>query len=199
MSQTEFTMTIAGEAVPTGRTFGVSNPATGEVFAEAPGVLPRAARRGVRRGRQGGAATGRRTRRPGGPRCCAAADVLLASPGDLAPILTAEQGKPLADAGIEVFASAIWPQYFADLETPPQVIQDDDSATWSWSAAPARRGGRHHAVELPPDRSPSGRSRPALLAGNTLVLKPSPFTPLSTLALGELLPRRVPARRGQRA
>ena len=39
---------------------------------------------------------------------------------------------------------------------------------------------------------------PALLAGNTIVLKPSPFTPLSTLKLGELLRDVVPAGRAQR-
>ena len=43
-------------------------------------------------------------------------------------MLTAEQGKPLGDANIEVFAAAIWCQYYANLETPPQVIQDDAEA-----------------------------------------------------------------------
>src|SRR5207237_7292076 len=33
---------------------------------------------------------------------------------------------------------------------------------------------------------------PALLAGNTVVLKPSPFTPLTTLKLGELLASQLP-------
>jgi acyl-CoA reductase-like NAD-dependent aldehyde dehydrogenase len=98
MSQTEFTMTIAGEAVPTGRTFGVRNPATGEVFAEAPECSHEqldaafdAAAKAARDWKADEAARRDALRR--------AADVLLASPGDLAPTLTAEQGKPLADAG----------------------------------------------------------------------------------------------------
>ena len=33
---TDFVMTVGGETVPTGESFGVRNPATGEVFAQAP-------------------------------------------------------------------------------------------------------------------------------------------------------------------
>jgi len=85
------------------------------------------------------------------------ADVLMASAGELAPVLTAEQGKPLADANVEVFAAAIWCQYFANLETPSQIIQDDESALVevvrrrSVSSPPSRRGTSR-------SRSPSGRS-----------------------------------------
>ena len=46
------------------------------------------------------------------------ADVLMGSGEVLSPILTAEQGKPLDQANIEVFGSAIWFQYYANLATP---------------------------------------------------------------------------------
>src|SRR6202042_1034434 len=115
-----------------------------------------------------------------------AADVLLASPGDLAPTLTAEQGKPLADAGIEVFASAIWAQYFANLETPPQVIQDDDSAYVELARRPLGVVAAITPWNFPLTLA-FWKIAPALLAGNTMVLKPSPFTPLATLKIGELL------------
>ena len=52
----------------------------------------------------------------------------------------------------------------------------------------ARRGRRDHAVELPADPRDL-EDAPALLAGNTVVLKPSPFTPLTTLMLGEIAAR----------
>jgi acyl-CoA reductase-like NAD-dependent aldehyde dehydrogenase len=120
------------------------------------------------------------------------ADTLLASAGELAPILTAEQGKPLGDANIEVFAAAIWCQYFANLETPPQVIQDD---------AEARVEVVHRPVGVVAAITPWNfpltlafwKIAPALLAGNTLVLKPSPFTPLTTLKVAELLRDVMPA------
>ena len=141
--------------------------------------------------------TGSPTRAPGGPALLNMADVLLASAGELAPVLTAEQGKPLDDANIEVFAAAMWCQYFADLETPPQVIQDDDEALVEVVRRPLGV-----VAAITPWNFPLilafWKIAPALLAGNTMVLKPSPFTPLATLKVGELLRDVLPARRAQR-
>jgi len=115
----------------------------------------------------------------------------MASAGELAPVLTAEQGKPLADANVEVFAAAIWCQYFANLETPSQIIQDDESAL----VEVVRRPLGVVAAITPwnfPLTLAFWKIAPALLAGNTLVIKPSPFTPLSTLKAVELLRDAVP-------
>src|ERR1700728_1242926 len=181
----DFVMTIAGEAVPTEGTFGVKNPATGEVFAQAPECSPQqldaafdAAAKAARDWKADEAA-----RRAA---LLKVADVLLASTAELAPVLTAEQGKPLGDAGIEVFAAAIWCQYFANLETPAQVIQDDAEA----HVEVVRRPLGVVAAITPwnfPLTLAFWKIAPALLAGNTMVLKPSPFTPLSTLKVGEIL------------
>lgn len=181
----DFVMTIAGDSAPTEGTFGVKNPATGEVFAQAPECSRQqldaafdAAAKAARDWKADEA-----VRRAGLNR---AADVLLASIPELAPVLTAEQGKPLADASGEVFASAIWCQYFANLEVAPTVIQDDDTAY----VEVARRPLGVVAAITPwnyPLLLSFWKIAPALLAGNTLVLKPSPFTPLTTLKVGELL------------
>jgi len=187
----DFVMTIAGEAVPTEGTFGVKNPATGEVFAQA----PECSKEQLNAAFDAAAKAGRDWRSDEAERRAAllkAADVLLASTGELAPVLTAEQGKPLGDAGIEVFASAIWAQYFANLETPTQIIQDDDTAF----VEVARRALGVVAAITPwnfPLTLAFWKIAPALLAGNTMVLKPSPFTPLSTLKMGELLKDVFPA------
>ena len=181
----DYVMTIAGEAAPTEATFGVVNPASGEVFAQAPECTAEqldaaydAAAKAARDWKADEAAR----------RACLlrAADVLTASAGDLAPVLTAEQGKPLRDANVEVVAASIWTQYFANLETPAQVIQDDDKA----HVELARRPLGVVAAITPwnfPLTLAFWKIGPALLAGNTLVLKPSPFTPLATLKVGELL------------
>ena len=179
----DFVMTIAGEAVPTEETFGVRNPATGEVFAEAPECTRQqldaafdAAAKAARDWKADEAA--RRAT------LLQAADVLMASTADLAPVLTAV--APLSDAGVEVFASAIWCQYFANLEMPTQIIQDDDTA----HVELARRPLGVVAAITPwnfPLTLAFWKIAPALLAGNTLVLKPSPYTPLTTLKVGELL------------
>ena len=121
-----------------------------------------------------------------GTPCLKMADVLMASAAELAPVLTAEQGKPLADANIEVFGAAIWCQYFANLETPAQVIQDDDEALVEVVRRPLGV-----VAAITPWNFPLilafWKIAPALLAGNTLVLKPSPFTPLATLKAAEIL------------
>jgi acyl-CoA reductase-like NAD-dependent aldehyde dehydrogenase len=181
----DFVMTVGGDTIPTGETFGVRNPATGEVFAEA----PECSREQLDAAFDAAAKAGRDWKSDEAARRAAllkVADVLLASTGELAPVLTSEQGKPLGDAGIEVFAAAIWCQYFANLETPAQVIQDDDTAF----VEVVRRPLGVVAAITPwnfPLTLAFWKIAPALLAGNTMVLKPSPFTPLSTLKVGEIL------------
>ena len=181
----DFVMTIGGDTVPAAESFGVVNPANGEVFAHAPECSRQqldaafdAASKAQRDWRSDEAAR-RQT-------LLKMADVLLASGAELAPVLTAEQGKPLGDANIEVFAAAIWCQYFANIETPPQVIQDDDEAR----VEVVRRPVGVVAAITPwnfPLTLAFWKIAPALLAGNTLVLKPSPFTPLTTLKVAEIL------------
>ena len=115
----------------------------------------------------------------------------MASSADLAPVLTAEQGKPLSDAGIEVFASAIWCQYFANLDMPAQVIQDDDTAYVELARRPLGVVAAITPWNFPLTLA-FWKIAPALLAGNTLVLKPSPFTPLATLKLGQVMNEVLP-------
>jgi acyl-CoA reductase-like NAD-dependent aldehyde dehydrogenase len=180
-----YVMTVGGETIPTAESFGVRNPATGEVFAQAPecgkGQLDAAF--------DAAAKAGRDWKNDESARRAAllkVADVLLASAAEIAPVLTSEQGKPLADANIEVFAAAIWCQYFANLETPTQIIQDDEQAFVEVVRRPLGV-----VAAITPWNFPLAlafwKIAPALLAGNTMVLKPSPFTPLSTLKVGELL------------
>ena len=181
----DFVMTIAGEAAPTEATFDVVNPATGQPFAQAPDCTRQqldaafdAAAKAARDWKADGAARRAVLLR--------AAEALQGSMAELAPILTSEQGKPLADANVEVIASAIWCQYYANLEVPAHIIQDDDSAHVELARRPLGV-----VAAITPWNFPLAlafwKIAPALLAGNTLVLKPSPFTPLTTLRVGEML------------
>jgi acyl-CoA reductase-like NAD-dependent aldehyde dehydrogenase len=178
-------MTIAGDAVPTERTFDVRNPATGEVFAQA----PECSRQQLDAAFDSAAKAYRGWKSDESARRQAlnqVADVLLDSAGEVAPLLTSEQGKPLADANIEVFASAIWCQYFAALEFPIDILQDDADAL----VKVVRRPLGVVAAITPwnfPLTLAFWKIAPALLAGNTIVLKPSPFTPLATLKVAELV------------
>jgi acyl-CoA reductase-like NAD-dependent aldehyde dehydrogenase len=180
----DFVMTIGGESAPTEGTFGVRDPATGEVFAQA----PECSRQQLDAAFDAAAKAARDWKADEGQRRAAlnrAGEVLMASTAELAPVLTSEQGKPLSDAGIETFASAIWAQYFANLEVPPTIIQDDETAYVELARRPLGV-----VAAITPWNFPLvlafWKIAPALLAGNTLVLKPSPFTPLTTLKVGEL-------------
>ena len=186
----DFVMTIGGESVPAGESFGVLNPATGEVFAHA----PECSRTQLDAAFDSAAKAYRDWKTDEDLRRATLlkmADVLLASAGDIAPVLTAEQGKPLGDANIEVFAAAIWCQYFANLETPSQTIQDDADALVNVVRRPLGVVAAITPWNFPLTLA-FWKIAPALLAGNTMVLKPSPFTPLSTLKAVELLGSVVP-------
>jgi len=187
----DFVMSIGGDTVPAAESFGVVNPATGEVFAEAPECTRQqldaafdAASKAQRDWKLDESAR-RQT-------LLTMADALMASAAELAPVLTSEQGKPLGDANIEVFAAAIWCQYFANLETPPQVIQDDAQARVEVVPRPIGVVAAITPWNFPLTLA-FWKIAPALLAGNTMVLKPSPFTPLTTLKVGELLRDVLPA------
>src|SRR2546421_703965 len=178
-------MTIDGQAAPTAATFDVLNPATTEIYPQA----PECSKEQLDAAMESSAKAYRDWKADEGARRDAlrqAAGILLGASGDLAPVLTAEQGKPLSDANLEIFAAGMWLQYYADLEVPREVIQDDDSAF----VEVVRRPLGVVAAITPwnfPVTLASWKIAPALLAGNTMVLKPSPFTPLSTLKIGELL------------
>jgi acyl-CoA reductase-like NAD-dependent aldehyde dehydrogenase len=187
---TDVSMTIAGERQAAPSTFGVINPATGEVHAEAPDC----SKEQLDQAFDAAAKAFVDWRRDEGARRDAlkAASAALGSAGDrIGPVLTAEQGKPIAAAQMEAMAGGYWLRYFAKLEMPREVIQDDDAAY----AEVVRRPMGVVAAITPwnfPIVLASWKIGPALLAGNTMVLKPSPFTPRSTLLMGEILNEVLP-------
>jgi acyl-CoA reductase-like NAD-dependent aldehyde dehydrogenase len=184
-------MTIDGKAVAGKGEFGVINPSTGQVFANAPecsrdqlDTAMEAAARAFK-----GWSRDEAKRRQVLLDC---AKAIQAKMGELAPVLTKEQGKPLKNAGEELFAAAIWFQYTASLQIPVEVIQDNDAARIEVRRRPYGVVGAITPWNFPVLLA-VWKIAPALLAGNTIVLKPSPYTPLSTLALGEVLRDVVPA------
>jgi acyl-CoA reductase-like NAD-dependent aldehyde dehydrogenase len=180
-----FSMTIGGAAVDAPGTFGVINPATGVVAEQAPDASREQLDAAMAAARAA-CAEWRRDESVRRKALLAAADVMFARSEEIGRILTLEQGKPLADATMEVVGAGVWLKYFADLELPREIIQDDAGAR----VEVVRRPMGVVAAITPwnfPLLLGVWKIAPALLAGNTLVLKPSPFTPLSSLKLGEVL------------
>jgi acyl-CoA reductase-like NAD-dependent aldehyde dehydrogenase len=186
----EFTMTIGGAAVAGTRSFEVLNPATNAVHAVAPECSREELEAAIAAAEAAYPAwrADEKSRREA---LLAAAKRLKEAAGELAPIITAEQGKPLQQSKYEVYGGEGWLRYLAGLAIPREVIQDDERAF----VEVVRRPLGVVAAITPwnyPVSSACTKIAPALVAGNTVVLKPSPFTPLATLRMGELLREVLP-------
>ena len=120
-----------------------------------------------------------------------AADTIEANAADIARILTQEQGKPLAAALEETYGAAAFFRYFAAMDLPGEVLADDDTRRVEVRYRPLGVVGAivpwNYPLILAAFKIP-----PALLAGNTIVVKPAGTTPLATLHLGRLLATAFP-------
>lgn len=185
-TQAPYTMTIGGQAVSGASSFEVLNPATGQVIGSAPDCTPEqldAAVAAARKAFPAWSATPIEKRREA---LLGIAGVLGGNVEELKRLLTSEQGKPHEGAMGDVLGGAYWCQATSTLEIPEKVVEDS-----------AERHGitRHVPIGVVGAIAPWNfpiilamfKVAPALLAGNTVVLKPSPFTPLTTLRMGELL------------
>ncbi len=185
-SPDRFVMTIDGQGVPGERTIPVRNPATGRVFAEAPAADAADLDRAVAAATRAFPAWRDTPIAERKAALVAAADRIAANAVGLASLFTQEQGRPLPGAEAEIAGAAFWMKATTMLDIPVEVTED----------TPERRIEVHHlplgvVCGIVPWNFPvllaAWKIGPALLAGNTLVLKPSPFTPLTTLRIGELI------------
>ncbi|WP_425409818.1 aldehyde dehydrogenase family protein [Hyphococcus sp.] len=183
-------MLISGILMESAETFPVINPANEEIIASAPQCS---------RGMLDDAFSAAETAFESWSRdihvrrdvltACAAA--MRDNADELARLVTQEQGKPLAKAQREIGGAARWFEYTAELDLPVEPI-----------TVPGQRRAEIHrrplgvvAAIIPwnyPIMTAAWKIAPALLAGNTVVLKPSPYTPLATLRLGEILRPHIP-------
>lgn len=181
----EMSMTIGGEPVRSAASFPVEDPATGEIIAEVAECSKEQLDQAMRCAEQAmGAWMADAAARRAALK--ALADAVTASSDELAALITDEQGKPLAEARGEVREAASELRYFADLEVPAELISQG-------SGSPSVRL-MHRPVgpvaAITPWNFPLGTAvtkiAPSLAAGCTMVLKPSPYTPLACLRFGEL-------------
>ncbi|MDN5661891.1 MAG: aldehyde dehydrogenase family protein, partial [Brevibacterium aurantiacum] len=113
-----------------------------------------------------------------------AADAVEASAEALAELLSREQGKPLngPNARFEVGACAAWLRANAAFELEPEVLVDDEETHAELHYAPVGVVGAVGPWNWPMMIS-VWQFAPSLKMGNTVVLKPSEYTPLSVQAL----------------
>lgn len=182
----EFSMTIDGKAVLGSRHIDVLNPATEDVVARAPDAAPEQLDEAVasaRRAAPGWAGLPLEARRKLVARV---GEIILSNQDALAQLLTQEQGKPLAAARQEVMAAAYWCAETATLDLPVDVSRESPEELVRVLRVPLGVVGGIVPWNFPLVLA-IWKVAPALVTGNTMVLKPSPYTPLTTLKLGELL------------
>lgn len=116
----------------------------------------------------------------------AAAEAIDSHAEELARSLTSEQGKPLAEARTEVGRAALWLRHYAAADLGATAILDGDQRRVEVVRRPVGP-----VLAITPWNFPlsllAWKLAPALAAGNPVVIKPSPLTPLSTQRLGSLL------------
>jgi acyl-CoA reductase-like NAD-dependent aldehyde dehydrogenase len=121
------------------------------------------------------------------------ADIIDQHAGELAQLLTREQGKPLNGMGsrYELGGASAWARHTASLELSVEMIQDNAEGHVAVHRKPLGV-----VASITPWNWPImiaiWHMMPALYAGNTVVIKPSPYTPLTTLRLVELLQAALP-------
>ncbi len=180
-----YAMTIGGKAVTTTATIDVFNPATRQVIAR----VPDATQDDLDAAVAAGAAQFKRWRGSTHAERAAAlneiADVLEGNAEAFMALLTREQGKPRAGAEWEVMGSALWFREIAKQSLPEELVEETAERRVITRFSPLGVVGAITPWNFPILLAVS-KIAPAIAAGNTIVLKPSPFTPLCTLKLGEL-------------
>lgn len=174
-----------------GETLAVTNPATGEVICEVAKGGTEETRRAIEAADKALPAWRSLSAKERAVMLRKLFDLMIENQDDLGRILTAEQGKPLAEAKGEVAYSASFIEWFA--EEGKRLYGDVIPAPTGDKRMVVIKQGIGVVAAITPWNFPSamlGRKLgPALAAGCTVVCKPANATPLSAYAIGVLAER----------
>lgn len=189
----ETRMTIGGRAVPGTASFEVRNPANGQVIGTAPNGSRDDLAAAVAAAQKAFTSWSRKSDDELAAACRAVTEKIGAHAEELARLLTLEQGKPLNGLGSrwELGGAAAWAGATAALSLPPRVLQDNAQGHVEIFRKPVGVVGSITPWNFPVLIA-VWHVLPALRTGNTVVIKPSPYTPLATLRFVELLNEVLP-------
>jgi acyl-CoA reductase-like NAD-dependent aldehyde dehydrogenase len=188
----DFSLLIDGGLTVGSSELDVINPATGEVFARCPAAGEAELDRAVaaaRHAQAGWAALGFEAR---AQLIGELADKLRAEQEPLAELLTTEQGKPIGQSVAEIDRGAAGAAGMTQIAISVETLIDNEQQRIELHYRPLGVVGIITPWNAPVNLA-LGPLVSALYTGNTVVLKPSPYTPLTTLKLGELLRDILPA------
>jgi len=186
-------LVIGGELVSTASHQEVRNPSTGEVV----GLMPMATEADLDRAVRAAAVAFESWKTTGDAErvdaCRRIAATIEKHAEELARLLTLEQGKPLGGLGsrFEIGGAVAWTRHTGEIALPVEVLQDGPEGRVELHRKPIGVVGSITPWNWPVMIA-CWHIIPAIRAGNTVVIKPSPNTPLSTIRLVQLINEVVP-------
>lgn len=186
----EFSLIINGDSVATSDHFDVINPADKSVVARCPKATVEQLNEAIVAAKAAFPAWSALTYAERRARLMQLADALEAKSNAFMTLLTQEQGKPtkgFADlgAGFELGGTLAWIRSTASMELMPETIQDNEIAHIA-----IHRKALGVVGSITPWNYPLlmgiWHMIPALITGNTVIIKPSEMTPLTTLYFGKI-------------
>jgi succinate-semialdehyde dehydrogenase/glutarate-semialdehyde dehydrogenase len=171
-----------------GKSIAVHNPATGAVLGTVPRMGAAHAKRAVEAAERALPAWSAKTAKERAVILRKWFDLMMANQEDLAQIMTAEQGKPLAESRGEIAYGASFIEWFA--EEGKRAYGDTIPSPWADKRVLVMKQPIGVCALITPWNFPNAmitrKAGPALAAGCTVVIKPAGQTPFSALALAEL-------------
>jgi len=176
---------------PGGGTIDVTNPATGAVIGTVPNLDAAATRRAIDAASAAFPAWAARTAKDRAGLLRRWHDLMMANADDLAVLMTAEQGKPLAESKGEIGYAASFIEWFA--EEGKRLYGDLIPGHQPDKRILVMRQPVGVVAAITPWNFPAAmitrKAGPALAAGCTFICKPATQTPYSALAMAELAHR----------
>lgn len=187
-----YKLLVDGRLVEGVSRFGVVNPATEQVIADCPKADEALLNQAVHAARAAFPAWSALAVEERAAKIEALAAALEARAAEFASLLTSEQGKPLDQARGEVIGCAFILRAFRDRRLEDKILRSDGGNTIIEHRTPLGV-----VAAITPWNFPlillMNKLGPALITGNTVVVKPAPTTPLTTLLFGEICAEVLPA------
>lgn len=185
LQKRSFAHLIDGRLQSSDEFFDVINPSSGKAFVQCPSASQEQFEQAVTAARRAFVLWSKTTFDERRSYLSRFADAIQSKLDELATVLTLETGKPLAAAKGEITIGIAIIRQLISLEIKPEVLRDDASGTVELRYKPLGVVGGIAPWNVPIVLA-TPKITSALYTGNAMVLKPSPYTPLTTLMLGEI-------------
>ncbi|MGX7896023.1 aldehyde dehydrogenase family protein [Tsuneonella sp. HG222] len=187
-----YRMLVGGQLIEGSSSFPVINPATEQTIARCPKADADILNRAVESAKSAFPAWAAKSFDERGELVEKLASAVEARIDEFARLLTAEQGKPLDQATYEIMRSIKTLQTFAKMRIADKLLRNE-----AGNSVVEHRTPLGVCAAITPWNFPvillMNKVGPCLVTGNTMIAKPAPTTPLTTLLFGEIAAGILPA------